>query len=116
MSVEVDGGGFPIFKSYHDYRLKPRQVGRSVSDAVQFREAFQDFKNALAVDARWTSRFSRSQVTAIQRAIATNYPRIDGFTWHHHQDGGGDLLQLVDRRAHRSKGHYGGRFLSGGRP
>ncbi|HUI43522.1 MAG TPA: HNH endonuclease [Terriglobia bacterium] len=114
VEVQFDGGGFPIFRSYHDYRLPATQVGPLHSDSVQFRRAFEDFRKATLSDDHWTRRFTPEQAKAIQEAFATNGPRIHGFVWHHHQDHG--VLQLVSAYDHRHTGHYGGRFLTGGRP
>jgi hypothetical protein len=113
MPASFDGGGFPVFRSYHDYRLPSKIVGPLHSDDIQFRNAFEDFKRAIAADGNWTRRFAPQQVIAIHQAIATNNPRISGFVWHHHQDHG--VLQLVDEREHRATVHFGGRFTTGGR-
>ena len=114
MPVPFDGGGFPMFRSYHDFRLPSNVVGPLHTDSVQFRNAFEDFKRALLADRNWARRFNPQQVRAIQQAISTGNPRIQGFVWHHHQDHG--LLQLVDEREHRATAHYGGRFTTGRRP
>jgi len=39
-----DGGGFPIFTSYHDYRLPIKLVGPLNTDNAQFRRAFRRFR------------------------------------------------------------------------
>lgn len=109
-----DGGGFPIFTSYHDYRLPHKLVGPLHTDHAQFKEAFKDFAKALKQDSGWRRHFTLQQAQAIQFAIAVNGPRIKGFVWHHHQDHG--VLQLVSETDHRRLHHYGGRFTTGGRP
>ena len=108
-----DGGGFPLFRSYHDVRLPLSLVGPNVTDQVQCRYAFEDFRNCLAADSHWRQWFARHQVAAIEEAIRTNGPRIRGFRWHHHQDHG--VMQLVLESDHKVH-HYGGRFTTGGRP
>jgi len=108
-----DGGGFPLFRSYHDVRLPVRLVGSKVSDAVQFRYAFEDLVKALRADPEWRRWFTPSHVIAIEESMRTNSPRIRGFRWHHHQDHG--VLQLVLESDH-SIHHFGGRFTTGGRP
>jgi filamentous hemagglutinin len=108
-----DGGGFPLFRSYHDVRLPPNLVGRHVSDDVQVRYAFKDFVKALRDDPNWRRWFTASQVVAIEHAMRANNPRIPGFRWHHHQDHG--VMQLVLESDHRVY-HFGGRFTTGGRP
>ena len=108
-----DGGGFPLFRSYHDVRLPPQLVGKHVSDHVQFRYAFDDLVKALRNDPGWRRWFGPLQVIAIDEAMRTNTPRIRGFRWHHHQDHG--VLQLVLESDHTIH-HFGGRFTTGGRP
>jgi len=116
-TVTFDGGGFPQFTSYHDVHLPPHLAGSHVSDDAQMRHAFNDLKAALRRSKTWRSRFTAGQVAAIEEAMREDRFRIAGFTWHHHQDrGDGSLLQLVAREDHRHTHHYGGRFLSGGRP
>ena len=109
-----DGGGFPMFTSYHDYRLPYKFVGPLHTDHIQFREAFKDFAKGLKEDPGWRRNFDPMQVQAIEAALQTNGPRIRGFVWHHHQDHG--VLQLVSEADHRRIQHYGGRFTTGGRP
>ena len=109
-----DGGGFPLFTSYHDYRLPMTLVGPLHTDHVQFREAFRDLVKSLRQDPAWRRNFDATQIRAIEAAMATNGPRIKGFVWHHHQDHG--ILQLVSEADHRRIHHYGGRFTTGGRP
>jgi hypothetical protein len=118
MAVEpvYDGGGFPIFKSYHDYPLPPDFVGPIHSDTKQFRLAFADFVQTLRRNAKWRDRFTAEQICAIEAAMGSDGPRIRGFVWHHHQDRGGGVLQLVSANEHLHTFHYGGRFVSGGRP
>lgn len=108
-----DGGGFPMFTSYHDYRLPYKLVGPLHTDHTQFREAFKDFVRALNEDSSWRYHFDPMQVQAVEAAMATNGPRIRGFVLHHHQDHG--VLQLVSEADHRRIHHYGGRFTTGGR-
>lgn len=109
-----DGGGFPIFTSYHDYRLPCKLVGPLQTDHNQFREAFKDFIASLKKNPEWRRYFTAQQIQAIEAAIGANGPRIRGFVWHHHQDHG--VLQLVSEADHRLIHPYGGRFTTGGRP
>ena len=111
--IPFDGGGFPRFRSYHDVRLPPNLVGPRVSDHLQFRYAFDDFRKALNADPNWRRWFSSDLVVLTERALAVNGPRIQGFRWHHHQDHG--AMQLVLEADH-SVHHFGGRFTTGGRP
>ena len=111
--LSLDGGGFPMFTSYHDYRLPEKLVGPMHTDHVQFREAFNDFIKAVKENPNWRQNFTAKQVRLIEAALKTNGPRIPGFVWHHHQDRG--VLQLVSKTDHKRLHHYGGRFVTGGR-
>jgi DNase/tRNase domain of colicin-like bacteriocin len=95
-----DGGGFPMFTSYHDYRLPFKLVGLLHSDHIQFRNAFKDFVKALNDDPGWRRNFNPTQVQGIEASLQTNGPRIRGFVWHHHQDHG--VLQLGRVHTNRS--------------
>src|ERR1035441_2373896 len=108
-SVNVDGGGFPNFRSYHDVRLPMRLIGPSVTDYMQKRFAFDDFVNALKLDTNWKRNFKPSQIASIEQSIRSNGPGIKGFRWHHHQDHG--VVQLVLENDHQIH-HFGGRFTT----
>ena len=53
----IDGGGFPMFTSYHDYRLPVSLVGPLSTDDVQFRRAFEDLVRALQGGSRLATPF-----------------------------------------------------------
>jgi hypothetical protein len=107
----LDGGNCPMFRSYHDYRLGFAElIGRS--RAKDARAAFNDFKRELEGDLGWRERFDGRQVIAIENALRNNEPIIYGFTWHHHQDANGEVMQLVDRSIHQSTHHSGGWCIS----
>jgi hypothetical protein len=107
----MDGGNCPLFKSRHDYRLRPIELMER-SRARDARAAFDDFRRHLQGDLGWRKRFTAEQVLAIEIALRQNRPTIDGFTWHHHQDAGGEVMQLVDRAIHQSTHHAGGWCIS----
>ena len=73
---KMDGGGFPLFRSYHDVRLPPRLVGPTISDHLQFRFAFDDFVKALRNDIAWRKWFTRSQIAAIEEARVSLVSRL----------------------------------------
>lgn len=111
MKTQMDGGGFPMFESYHDYVLQLKDL-KARTRHTDERAAFEDFKQALRKDPNWRRRFTLEQATAIDRALTTNNPVIDGFTWHHHQDRTGEVMRLVDRNVHIHTGHWGGWAIS----
>ncbi len=111
MRALIDGGGFPIFRSFHDYRIKNAELVNRSRHSYQ-RAAFEQFKNALDQDPHWRAHFTPDQVRTIQKSLLMNNPTIDGFTWHHHQDCEGEILQLVERTQHQKTGHTGGWALA----
>ena len=104
--------GSHVFDSHHDFRLSEGSIGPHVSDFMHARMAFEDFRKALAADDGWRTNFTIHQVRAIEAALLRNWPRIEGFVWHHHVD---NVMQLLTVDDHRRIPHYGGRFLTGGR-
>jgi hypothetical protein len=111
MKIPMDGGGCPIFRSYHDYKLQPKDL-RLRTAYKDKKAAFNNFKDALRKDRNWRNRFTPAQAIAIDRAVATNKVYIDGFVWHHSADCKGEIMQLVNRTDHRETGHTGGWAVS----
>lgn len=58
-------------------------------------------------------RVKASSFTAKQlQQIGAGAKKIDGYTWHHHQDSG--RMQLVPELVHKKTGHIGGEAMGGG--
>jgi hypothetical protein len=108
--VPFDNNGYPIFDSMGEATLPGHLVGPQISDARQFQEATRQLWNEITDNPSLARRFTAEQLGQIERGEAY----IDGFTWHHHQDG--TTMQLVDRFIHSKTGHSGGRQATGGRP
>ena len=113
MKATKDDASNCMFPSFHDFRISGSDLFRADESgrrtrATDERLAFNDFKSALQRNPGWQSNLSQEQVSAISKAIDSNNPKIEGFTWHHHEDGSGDVVQLVDRCLHRATGHTGG--------
>jgi len=107
--VPFGTNGHPIFQSLHNVMLPENLRGPSISDPRQFGFATRSLRDSLRVDPQ-ESLFLANQMRDILRGKG----RIDGLTWHHHEDG--IMLQLVDRSIHAATGHSGGRAATGGRP
>jgi len=107
--VPFSANGHPIFHSLHTVRLPERLRGPSITDDRQFGFATRDLRDVLRVNSQ-EDVFLANQM----RDILSGKGRIDGLTWHHHEDG--VTLQLVERSIHAATGHSGGRALTGGRP
>ena len=56
--AEFDGGGFPMFRSYHDVRLPSYLIGPHVSDHRQGRYTFDDFLKTIKNVPGWRRRFN----------------------------------------------------------
>jgi hypothetical protein len=108
--VPFDKDGFPIFQSYGSATLPKDLIGPHISDTKQFQAATRQLWDQIKDNPARQRLFTAEQLEQIKRGEAY----IDGFTWHHHQDG--STMQLVDRLIHRKTGHSGGRQVTGGRP
>jgi hypothetical protein len=108
--IVFDTRGFPIFDdvAVFDTRLDSSQFS-AASYEQQMQMASRDLWLSIQRGEVSASQFTPDQLSQIQSGSA----RIDGYTWHHHQDSG--RMQLVPRDIHRTTGHIGGEGMSGGR-
>jgi hypothetical protein len=107
--VPYNDNGYPVFEPIVEITIPEELRGPEVSDARQFADASRQLREKLERRPTLESIFSLEQLEAIKKG----WPRIQGLTWHHHEDG--MTLQLVDRDIHARTGHSGGRETSGGR-
>ncbi len=112
MSVRHEGGGHPLFHSYHDVRIPPNLAGPTVPEERRFRFAFDDFVKAIEKEEEWRKRFAGWQVAAVEMALRMNNHRIAGFRWRYHQEQ--SIMQLVPETEHWYH-ELGGRFTGTGR-
>jgi hypothetical protein len=108
--VPFDKDGFPIFQSNGNAALPKDLIGPHISDTKQFQASTRQLWDQIKDNPARQRLFTSEQLEQIKRGEAY----IDGFTWHHHQDG--TMMQLVDRLIHGKTGHSGGRQVTGGRP
>ncbi|MFN7292021.1 MAG: HNH endonuclease, partial [bacterium] len=108
--VPFDKDGFPIFQSNGNATLPKDLIGPHISDTKQFQAATRQLWDQIKDNPARQRLFTAEQLEQIKQGEAY----IDGFTWHHHQDG--SMMQLVDRLIHSKTGHSGGRQVTGGRP
>lgn len=71
--------------------------------------ATQDLSNAIHKGQVSSSGFTAKQMQQIESGKS----KIDGYTWHHHQDSG--RMQLVPELIHSKTGHIGGEAMGGGK-
>jgi hypothetical protein len=100
--VPFDLRGFPLFEKYVIFETR---IGREFfkgSRADHMREATRHLR--AAIDRGEISRnfFTQEQLAQIN----ASRPKIESFSWHHHQELG--RMQLLPEKAHKKTGHIGG--------
>jgi hypothetical protein len=108
--VPFNEKGYPVFDSAYDVDLPEDLQGPDVSDNTQFKYATGQLKQEIADNPAMADQFTPEQLEQINN----DSPKIDGYTWHHNENG--VTLQMVDQDTHALTGHDGGRALTGGRP
>lgn len=100
--IVFDNKGFPIFDDIAAYDTRLNIDGfRSASYTRQMQMASEDLAQAIRKGQVSPGKFSEEQLNQINRGSS----KIDGYTWHHHQDTG--RMQLVPEFEHGKTGHLG---------
>jgi filamentous hemagglutinin len=107
--VVFDNRGFPIFDDVaaFDTRISI-DTFKSASYEGQMKLATKDLLGAIQQGQVKASSFTAKQL----QQISAGAKKIDGYTWHHHQDSG--RMQLVPELIHSKTGHIGGEAMGGG--
>ncbi|WP_236209830.1 HNH endonuclease [Pseudomonas tohonis] len=107
--VVFDNRGFPIFDDVaaFDTRISI-DAFKSASYEGQMKLATKDLLGAIQQGQVKASMFTAKQLQQINAGAK----KIDGYTWHHHQDSG--RMQLVPELIHSKTGHIGGEAMGGG--
>ncbi|MFY1052078.1 HNH endonuclease [Ectopseudomonas khazarica] len=107
--VVFDNRGFPIFDDVaaFDTRISI-DAFKSASYEGQMKLATKDLLGAIQQGQVKASSFTAKQLQQINAGAK----KIDGYTWHHHQDSG--RMQLVPELIHSKTGHIGGEAMGGG--
>ncbi len=108
--VPFNEKGYPIFDSAYDVDLPDNLRRSDVTDTAQFKYATQQLKQEIADNPAMADQFTQEQLDQIN----SDSPKIDGYTWHHNENG--VTLQMVDQTTHALTGHDGGRAHTGGGP
>lgn len=107
--VQRDVLGFPIFKEGDKvFEGKLDESFYISNDTVQFKESTRQLKKAIEKGEIDSNIFSSKQLEQIRKGKK----KIDGYIWHHNQVTG--RMELVNRTAHESARHTGGKALWGG--
>ncbi len=101
--IVFDQRGFPIFDHHVRYDTKiSREVFIIKDSQKHMRAATADLKRQIEI-----GRIDKNLFTEVQlRDIALGKAKINGLTWHHHQDQG--RMQLIPQDLHQRVGHIGG--------
>lgn len=107
--VVFDNRGFPIFDDVaaFDTRISI-DAFKAASYEGQMKLATKDLLGAIQQGQVKASSFTSTQL----QQISAGAKKIDGYTWHHHQDSG--RMQLVPELVHKKTGHIGGEAMGGG--
>lgn len=107
--IVFDNRGFPIFDDVaaFDTRISI-DAFKSASYEGQMKLATKDLRGAIQQGQVKASSFTAKQLQQINAGAK----KIDGYTWHHHQDSG--RMQLVPELIHSKTGHIGGEAMGGG--
>ena len=106
--VQYNRLGFPKFDSKFNCRLPFHLV--HAGEMKQFKYCTNKLREYIKRHPDYKKNFSKQQL----KEINSKKPRIDKFTWHHHQAKSQRLLQLVDKEIHDKTAHTGGRAVFGG--
>ena len=101
--VVFDKKGYPIFDKHMKFETRlPKEVFSLKNPEVHMKEATKNLRSQIQSGKVDSKIFTRKQLQQIKEGK----PRIDGHTWHHHQELG--RMQLVDKKTHNITRHVGG--------
>ena len=104
--IVFDQRGLPVFDKHVVYETKlPRDVSSIKKSRLHMTESTKDLKAQILAGKIDQTKFTEKQL----EHIFSEKPKIDGLTWHHHQDIG--RMQLIDEVLHTKMGHIGGMKL-----
>jgi filamentous hemagglutinin len=107
--VVFDNRGFPIFDDVATFDTRiSNDLFKAASYEQQMKLATKDLFGAIQQGQVKKSSFSAKQLQQIEMGAR----KIDGYTWHHHQDNG--RMQLIPEMVHKKTGHIGGEAMGGG--
>ncbi|QTD65189.1 HNH endonuclease [Acinetobacter towneri] len=108
--VVFDKKGYPIFDDIARYDTNLVNKGfNKLTYKEQMQAASKDLWHSIERGEIKSSQFTAKQLKQIENGKA----KIDGFTWHHHQDQG--RMQLVPEWEHAKTGHIGGDAMKSGK-
>ncbi|WP_308418307.1 HNH endonuclease [Iodobacter fluviatilis] len=107
--VVFDKRGYPIFDDVSRFDTKfTTDSFKKASYTDQMKMASNDLWSSIQKKQVNANMFTEAQLRQIQGGAS----KIDGYTWHHHQDSG--RMQLVPQVIHSKTGHIGGDAMSKG--
>jgi hypothetical protein len=100
--VPFDLRGFPLFEKYVIFETRIGREFLGKTSKTHMREATTHLKQAIEHGQVPKSRFTETQLND----ITAGSHKIDGLTWHHHQELG--RMQLLSEKMHTDTKHAGG--------
>lgn len=101
--IVFDQKGFPIFNDIAKFDTRiPRQYSLVKDPKGHMRAATRNLRENIQSGKISPDQFTKEQLADIK----AGKEKINGFTWHHHQDTG--RMQLIPEEIHEKVGHVGG--------
>lgn len=108
--IIFDQRGYPIFDNIARYDTQLINKGfNNLTYNEQMQLASKDLWGAIQRGEVNSSQFTSSQLKQIKNGNS----KVEGYTWHHHQDQG--RMQLVPTWEHSKTGHIGGDAMKDGK-
>jgi hypothetical protein len=107
--IVFDNCGFPILDKYVKYETRIGGNLKNMNREVHMRAATRQLRRDIEAGIVDKNVFSEKQLNQIKSGLE----KIEGCTWHHHQDVG--RMQLVPESIHKEVQHVGGFEMWGGK-
>ena len=105
--INFDERGFPIFDKHVKYETRISGNLSEMSMDAHMRAATRQLRADIETGVVQGNMFNDNQM----KQIMSGFDKIDGYTWHHHQDVG--RMQLLPEELNKKFGHVGGNDLWG---
>jgi filamentous hemagglutinin len=107
--IVFDSRGCPVFDKYVKHEVRITGDLKNIDKKAHMRAATRQLKAEIEAGIVDKNMFTAEQL----HDIKSGSYKIEGFTWHHHQDFG--RMQLIPEEIHSKTGHVGGFEMWGGK-
>lgn len=104
--INFDERGFPIFDKHIKYETRISGNLSEMDSQAHMRAATRQLRSDIEAGVQGNT-FNDNQI----KQIMSGRDKIDGYTWHHHQDVG--RMQLLPEELNQKFGHVGGNDIWG---